>query len=130
MRSAARTARSASSSCATGTPNTAITASPMNFSTVPPYASAHRGERDVDVAQEVAQLLGVHLRRELGRARQVGEDDRGELSLGRVAAAQRTAAAGAETGALRCDRAAGGATGRQTETPAGLGRSSIALSAR
>ena len=36
---AARTARSASSSCATGAPKTAITASPMNFSTVPPYAS-------------------------------------------------------------------------------------------
>jgi hypothetical protein len=37
MRSSpARTARSASSSCATGTPQTAITASPMNFSIVPP----------------------------------------------------------------------------------------------
>ena len=34
--SAARTARSASSSCAVGAPHTAITASPMNFSTVPP----------------------------------------------------------------------------------------------
>ena len=34
--SAARTARSASSSCATGAPHTAMTASPMNFSTVPP----------------------------------------------------------------------------------------------
>ena len=34
--SAARTARSASSSCAVGAPQTAITASPMNFSTVPP----------------------------------------------------------------------------------------------
>ena len=34
--SAARTARSASSSCAIGAPQTAITASPMNFSTVPP----------------------------------------------------------------------------------------------
>ena len=34
--SAARTARSASSSFATGAPHTAITASPMNFSTVPP----------------------------------------------------------------------------------------------
>ena len=32
----ARTARSASSLCATGAPNTAITASPMNFSTTPP----------------------------------------------------------------------------------------------
>jgi len=36
---AARQARSASSSCAAGTPNTAITASPMNFSTEPPCDS-------------------------------------------------------------------------------------------
>ena len=34
--SPARTARSASSSWAVGAPQTAITASPMNFSTVPP----------------------------------------------------------------------------------------------
>src|SRR6266705_7980 len=34
---AARTARSASSSLATGVPHTAMRASPMNFSTVPPY---------------------------------------------------------------------------------------------
>ena len=39
MRSAARTARSASSSCAVGAPKTAMTASPMNFSTVPPKLS-------------------------------------------------------------------------------------------
>ena len=37
---AARTARSASSSCRCGRPNTAITASPMNFSTVPPWRSS------------------------------------------------------------------------------------------
>ena len=36
---AARTARSASSPRATGAPKTAITASPMNFSTVPPKRS-------------------------------------------------------------------------------------------
>ena len=36
---AARTARSASSSCATGIPNTAMTASPMYFSTIPPWRS-------------------------------------------------------------------------------------------
>ena len=36
---AARTARSASSPYATGAPKTAITASPMNFSTVPPNRS-------------------------------------------------------------------------------------------
>ena len=39
IRTAARSARNASSSCATGTPNTATTASPMNFCTVPPYDS-------------------------------------------------------------------------------------------
>src|SRR4029079_2217951 len=36
---AARTARSGSSSCRTGTPKTAITASPMNFSTLPRWRS-------------------------------------------------------------------------------------------
>ena len=35
----ARSARSASSSCAVGVPNAAMTASPTNFSTVPPAAS-------------------------------------------------------------------------------------------
>ena len=40
MESAARTARSGSSSCATGAPKTAMTASPMNFSTVPPKRSS------------------------------------------------------------------------------------------
>ena len=35
----ARTARRASSSCATGMPKTAIAASPMNFSIVPPWRS-------------------------------------------------------------------------------------------
>ena len=40
MSVAARTARSASSSCATGTPKTAITASPMNFSTTPECRSS------------------------------------------------------------------------------------------
>lgn len=37
--SAAASARRASSSRTTGTPNTAITASPMNFSGVPPRAT-------------------------------------------------------------------------------------------
>ena len=43
--SAARTARSGSSSCATGAPKTAITASPMNFSTVPPNRSSSARRR-------------------------------------------------------------------------------------
>ena len=45
MASAARTARSGSSSCATGAPKTAITASPMNFSTVPPKRSSSSRRR-------------------------------------------------------------------------------------
>jgi hypothetical protein len=37
MPAAARTARSASSSCCTGRPNTAMMASPMYFSILPPW---------------------------------------------------------------------------------------------
>jgi hypothetical protein len=40
MSAAARTARSASSSCSVGMPKTAMTASPMYFSTVPPWRSS------------------------------------------------------------------------------------------
>ena len=43
--SAARTARSASSSCATGAPNRAITLSPMYLSTVPPKRSTSAPSR-------------------------------------------------------------------------------------
>ena len=47
-RAPARTARSASSSCAVGAPQTAMTASPMNFSTVPPYRPmTSRGDLEV-----------------------------------------------------------------------------------
>jgi hypothetical protein len=45
MTSAARTARSGSSSCATGAPNSGTTASPMNFSTVPPKRSSSERRR-------------------------------------------------------------------------------------
>ena len=41
----ARTARSGSSSWAAGAPNTAMTASPMNFSTVPPWRSSSERRR-------------------------------------------------------------------------------------
>jgi hypothetical protein len=40
--SAARAARTTSSSCRRGTPNSAMTASPMNFSTTPPWRSTIR----------------------------------------------------------------------------------------
>ncbi len=42
---AARTARSGSSSCATGAPKTAITLSPMNLSTRPPKRSTSSAKR-------------------------------------------------------------------------------------
>ena len=81
--SAARTARSESSSVATGVPQTAITASPMNFSTVPPYRSM-MSARDLEVLrEELARLLGVA---SLGRGREadeVGEEDGDEAALGR-----------------------------------------------
>ena len=51
IRSALKTARCASSSCATGAPYTAITASPMNFSTVPPNRSISRRTRAWYVAR-------------------------------------------------------------------------------
>ena len=59
IRSAARIARVVSSSCATGTPNTAITASPMNFSTVPPSASMTLDDRVGERVHHVLELLGV-----------------------------------------------------------------------
>ena len=40
MPTAARTARRASSSWTTGSPKTAMIASPMNFSMVPPWSSS------------------------------------------------------------------------------------------
>ena len=56
---AARTARSASSSCAVGAPQTAITASPMNFSTVPPYRPMTSGGEVEVAAKQLAHRLRV-----------------------------------------------------------------------
>ena len=79
---AARTARSASSSWAVGAPHTAITASPMNFSTVPPYRPI-TCEARVEVAVErLPHVLGVPFLGEGREADQVGEEDRDETSLG------------------------------------------------
>ena len=74
-------ARTGSSSRATGTPKTARIASPMYFSTVPPHVlddARHRGEV---LRQQRAQPLGVELLAEVGRADHVGEKDRGELAF-------------------------------------------------
>ena len=57
--SAARSARAGSSSCAIGTPNTAITASPMNFSTVPPSRLDHLAHRDEVGVEHLAEPLGI-----------------------------------------------------------------------
>ena len=76
MSKAARTARRASSSWICGMPKTAITASPMNFSTVPSWrsiATAHR----VEVAlHHLAQRLGVELLADRRGAGDIGEQDR------------------------------------------------------
>ena len=78
---AARTARSASSSCSSGTPKTAITASPMNFSTVPPWRSstvAHLSKyRDITRPQR----LGVEPLAERRRVGDVGEEHRDGFDL-------------------------------------------------
>ena len=81
--SAARTARSASSSVAVGVPHTAMTASPMNFSTVPPYSSISL-PAGVEVAgEEFAHLLWVAALGERREADEVGEEDGDEPTLGR-----------------------------------------------
>ena len=56
---AARTARRASSSWRTGTPKTATTASPMNFSTVPPWRSSDGAHRLEPAAHDGPQRFGV-----------------------------------------------------------------------
>ena len=53
-----------------------MTASPMNFSTVPPYRPI-TSPREVEVAGEgLADLLGVAVLGERGEAHEVGEQDR------------------------------------------------------
>ena len=53
------TARSGSSSCRTGTPKTATTASPMNFSTVAAVGLDRLAGDGVVAAQEAVDQLGV-----------------------------------------------------------------------
>ena len=117
--SAARTARSASSSWAIGVPHTAMTASPMNFSTVPPYRSTI-ARHSVEVRrQELAHVLGVACLGERREPDEVGEEHadqaplgagavvRGRLGAVPVASAGRwLAALAAELGAGRVGRPA------------------------
>ena len=81
--SPARTARSASSSWAIGVPHTAITASPMNFSTRPPCRSI-TWRRRVEVAgEEIPHVLGVPVLGQRGESHQVGEQHRHQTAFGR-----------------------------------------------
>ena len=80
---AARTARSGSSSWAVGAPKSAITASPMNFSTVPPWPRARRG-RARGTGRGWPDVLGIELLGPRGEADEVAEDDRDDLALPRT----------------------------------------------
>ena len=79
--SAARTARSASSSCATGAPNSAITASPMNFSTVPPKRSSSSRTRAWYGRSSERTSSGSMLLRARREADEVGEQHGDDLAL-------------------------------------------------
>ena len=85
----ARTARSASSSWAVGAPHTAITASPMNFSMVPPWRSTICGGRLEVPAEQLARLLRVARLRERGEPDQVVEENRHQSALGTRASRHR-----------------------------------------
>ena len=65
-----------------GAPKAAITASPANFSTVPPNRSTSSAMGVVEAVEHVPRPLGVVLVAGQGRgAHQVGEDHRRELPL-------------------------------------------------
>ena len=81
MRSAARTARSGSSSCTAGTPKTPTTASPMNFSTVPPWVSISLRARGVVAAQQGVDVLGVGGLAHGGEGDEVAEEGGDDLAL-------------------------------------------------
>ncbi len=115
--SAARTARSASSSCACGTPNTARIASPMNFSRDAAVALDLGVHELEELALERTNVLGLEPLAERRRAGEIGEEDRDDaplLVLREIACASRTgrrrrAARGAEGDRRRCSDAACGA---------------------
>jgi hypothetical protein len=63
-----------------GAPNTATTASPMNFSTLPPNRSSS-DRRCVVRREERAHVFRIHLLRLRGKADQVAEEHRHDLAL-------------------------------------------------
>ena len=81
MRSPARTARSGSSSCTAGTPKTPTTASPMNFSTVPPWDSITLVARAKYSPQEGVDVLGVGGLAHGGEGDEVAEEGGDGLAL-------------------------------------------------
>ena len=56
-------------------------ASPMYFSIVPPHVVDDRGHRAEVVLEQGAQSFRIELLAQVGRADDVGEQDRGELAL-------------------------------------------------
>ena len=79
--SAARTARSGSSSRETGAPNRPITASPMNFSAVPPKRSSSARSRAAYGRLHGAHVLGIEPLRLAREADEIGEQDGDDLAL-------------------------------------------------
>jgi hypothetical protein len=63
-----------------GAPKTAITASPMNFSTVPPRAARVAAQLSLDTAVLGGDVLWVHLLGARCEADQVGEEGRSRPS--------------------------------------------------
>ena len=76
-----RTARSGSSSCDTGAPKSAITASPMNFSTVPPERSSSVRSRSVVRRQQCMDVFWIHPFSPGCKADQVAEKYADDLPL-------------------------------------------------
>ena len=77
---AARTARSGSSSCTTGAPNRAITASPMNFSTVAvPFEL--RAQARVERRQQRLHVFGIELLGPRREADEIRKEHGHDLSL-------------------------------------------------
>ena len=128
--SAARTARSASSPCDVGAPKTAITASPMNFSSVPPCPSIRRFASAWYTCSASRTSSGSAPSARAVESDEVDEEDRDELALlppAATRAIELRAAVAAETGAGWVLFTAGGAgPGRSRTFHVGGHRVSVA----
>src|SRR5947209_11405098 len=81
MLSPHRTARAASSSCATGTPNSANTASPAYFSMLPPNRLISWLMRPKYPPLDFTHVFWVQLLGQGGKADQVAEEHRDQTAL-------------------------------------------------